>query len=433
MLSIEDNALLTATTHGTAMGDFLRRFWVPFLLSDELPKPDCPPIRVRLLSENLVAFRDTDGRVGLLAERCPHRRASLFFGRNEESGLRCIYHGWKFNVEGQCLDMPSEPATSNYMEKIRQTAYPVSEGGGLVWAYLGPDSHVPAMPDFSWLNVPLPHVHVTKRLERTNWVQGLEGGIDSAHSNFLHATVDAFRRTPAWLERARAADDLRSRYHALDRSPVFLAEDTDYGLRIGARRDIGEGTYYWRFTHWMMPFYNLFKQGSAKPGVNSQGIAWTPIDDHHSWTIVVTWNDERPLTGEDIEAAEYFAGPAITDTFRPVRNMENDYLIDRTLQQNGTFTGITGIQAQDMAVQEGMGPIVDRDEEHLGSSDTAIIAMRRRLLKQARLLAERNVDPPPAEDGSVYRVRFAETTISTNEELDAAARQRLCAPAALSR
>ena len=301
------------------------------------------------------------------------------------------------------------------------------ERGRVVWAYLGPAEAVPEMPDLGWLDLPPSHVHVTKRLERTSWVQGLEGGLDSAHSNFLHAGMDAFRRTPAWLERARSAADLRTRYHALDRSPAFVAEDTAYGLRVGARRDIGEGMHYWRFTHWLMPFYNLFKQGSRDSGRNSQGIAWTPIDDGRCWTIVATWNEERPLSGEEIEAAEEFAGPALPGTFLPVRNVENDYLIDRDLQQASTFTGIVGTQAQDMAVQESMGPIVDRSEEHLGTSDAAIIALRRRLLRASRALRE-GVVPAAARDASVYRVRFAETLVERDATLDAAARERLCAP-----
>ena len=427
MLSVEDNALLTAVSRGTPMGELLRRFWTPFLLSSELPAPDCPPIRARLLGEDLVAFRDTSGRIGLLAERCPHRRASLFFGRSEERGLRCVYHGWKFDADGRCVDMPSEPETSAYKEKIRQTAYPAVEAGGVVWARLGPCEDASAMPDFAWLRLPPSHVHVTKRLERANWVQGLEGGIDSAHSNFLHATVDSFRRTPEWLERARAADDLRARYHALDRSPVFLPEETPYGLRIGARRDAGEGGHYWRFTHWLTPFYNLFKEGAPKPGANSQGIAWAPIDDRNCWTLVVTWNEHRPLSGEDIEAAEDFAGPVVPGKFAPVRNIGNDYLIDREAQRTETFTGIAGTQAQDMAVQESMGAVTARNEEHLGSSDAAIIAMRRSLLRQARALADGGEAPAAARDGSVYRVRFGETLTRPGEALDAAARERLCA------
>ena len=427
MLSVQDNASLTATSRGTQMGEFLRRFWIPFLLSSELPKPDCPPIRVRLMGEKLIAFRDTVGRVGLLAERCPHRRASLFFGRNEESGLRCVYHGWKFDVDGHCLDMPSEPIESNFKGKVQQLAYPTTEAGGLVWAYLGSAGQAPEIPGFPWVDLPLSHVHVTKRLERTNWVQGLEGGIDSAHSNFLHSTVDSFRRTPAWVAKAQAATELRARYHALDRSPMFITEDTDYGVRVGARRDIGEGKYYWRFTHWLMPYYNLFSQGSTKPGQNSRGIIWVPIDDDSCWTIVVTWNEKRPLGGEDIEGAEDFAGPALPDSFLPVRNLDNDYLIDRNLQETSTFTGIAGIQAQDMAVQESMGSVVDRSEEHLGTSDTAIIAMRRRLLGQMFLL-EQGVEPIAASDGSVYRVRFAEALVDHQSDLDATAREALCDP-----
>jgi phthalate 4,5-dioxygenase len=426
MLSADDNGTLTQTARGTLMGDHLRRFWTPFLLASELPTPNCPPVRVRLMSENLVAFRATDGTVGLVQAACPHRRASLFWGRNEENGIRCVYHGWKFDTNGQCVDMPSEPDASNFKNKIAITAYPTADRGGVIWAYLGPSELAPELPTYDWLDLPETHRYSTKRIENVNWAQALEGGIDSAHSNFLHARVDAFRRDPAWVERAKNAPDLRSRYHALDRSPRFFATYTDYGMRIGARREAGNDGYYWRFTHWLTPYYNLFAAAGDEPGANGRGFAWVPIDDHHSWTITFAWNTHHPLSEEDIAAADAFAGPAIGDTFFPERNATNDYLIDRDDQANVTFTGIAGIQAQDMAVQESMGAIVDRTQEHLGTSDSAIIMMRRQLLAHARATAEGS-DPYAAYHGAAYRTRTAEVVVAKDASLDEARQRELCA------
>lgn len=408
------------------MGDYIRRYWIPALMSRELPAPDCPPIRVRLLSEDLVAFRATDGRVGLVQANCPHRRAGLFWGRNEEDGLRCVYHGWKFDVNGLCVDMPSEPEDSNFKDKVHIKAYPTEDRGGVIWAYLGQTGKIPALPEMDWLNLAESHRYVTKRIENTNWVQALEGGIDSAHSNFLHSRLDAYRRDPQWMELARNASDMRTRYHALDRAPQFFATATNYGLRIGARRDAGDDGYYWRFTHWLTPFYNLFKAPSDIPGINGHGFAWVPIDDTHTWTITFTWSTVHSLTAADIQAAEDFAGPTIGTGYFPARNAGNDYLIDRDRQNTHSFTGIEGIQAQDMAVQESMGPVVDRTQEHLGTSDSAIIMVRRLLMQQAIAAAE-GIEPYAAYHGEVYKTKFADTLVPKTAFFDNDAQQLLCA------
>jgi phthalate 4,5-dioxygenase len=426
MLSASDNRLLTQTARGTTMGEYLRRFWTPFLLSNELPAPDCPPVRVRLMSENLVAFRATDGTVGLVQAACPHRRASLFWGRNEENGIRCVYHGWKFDATGQCVDMPSEPDESNFKSKISITSYPTVDRGGVIWAFLGPAEQTPELPGYDWLDLPESNRYSTKRIENTNWVQALEGGIDSAHSNFLHARLESYRRDPDWMERAKNAPDLRTRYHAMDSSPRFFTTNTDYGMRIGARREAGEDGHYWRFTHWLAPYYNLFAEAGDRPGMNGRGFAWVPIDDTHSWTITFAWNTHHPLSAEDIAGADAFSGPTIGDSFFPARNADNDYLIDREDQVTTTFTGIAGIQAQDMAVQESMGEIVDRTLEHLGTSDSAIIMMRRNLLNQARAIAD-GVEPHAAHDGPAYRTRATDAIVGHDAELTDAAQAALCA------
>src|SRR5437870_8249162 len=226
MLGPEDNALLTQTGPGTPTGGLMRRYWVPFLLSSELPEPDCPPVRVTLLGEQLVAYRDTNGCVGLLDHHCAHRGASLFFGRNEECGLRCVYHGWKYDLEGRCVDMPNEPPESNFKDKVRLKAYPCRERGGMVWTYMGPPELMPGLPEFEFLMVPDSHRYVSKRLQECNWLQALEGGLDSSHIAFLH--------------RGNYSDDLGEIYYG-DPAPKFFVVPADYGLLIAARRNTSGG------------------------------------------------------------------------------------------------------------------------------------------------------------------------------------------------
>ena len=239
MLSKEDNELLTQINPGTPMGNLIRRYWVPALLSEEIPQPDCPPVRVRMLGEELVAFRDSGGRIGLLGERCAHRGTSLFYGRNEECGLRCIYHGWKYDVDGHVLDTPAEPGDSDFRKKLRHTAYPTHEAGGVIYAYLGPRDKMPLFPNYEWTQVPLDQTYVTKCLLECNYLQGLEGECDSSHLSFLHRAFTNERNQPLYKS---------------DTSPIYETEETDFGVRLIATRNAADNQHYVRLSAFVYQF-----------------------------------------------------------------------------------------------------------------------------------------------------------------------------------
>jgi phthalate 4,5-dioxygenase len=397
MLTLEENQLLTRVGAGTPMGEFMRRFWLPVLLTRELPMPDCNPVRVQILGERLVAFRDSTGRLGLVAENCPHRGASLFFGRNEENGIRCVYHGWKFSTDGECLDMPNEPAESDFRTRVKATAYPCREYGGLVWAYLGPIDKMGELPQLEWAMLPPEHLHISKWLLEANYLQGMEGEVDTTHISFLHTN---FKRT----EEFESVDQRRVGNWRADTAPRLMLKETDYGFVYGGRRKYPEReAFHWRLTHWLMPTFSMIP-GTRWP---IGGRCWIPIDDHHTWVFNYWYSADTPLSPEDLAWME--AGvltPPLVDskTFINVRNKSNDYLLDRQMQRSINFTGVFGGGTQDQAMTEGMGPIYDRRKEHLGTADTAVIAARRILLRSIRRLQEGG-EPYPAHHGEVYRVR----------------------------
>jgi phenylpropionate dioxygenase-like ring-hydroxylating dioxygenase large terminal subunit len=409
MLSKSDNELLTRVGPGTAMGDVLRQYWLPLLLSDELPGNDSNPLRTRVLGENLIAFRDSQGRVGLLAENCPHRGASLFFGRNEECGLRCVYHGWKFDVAGHCVDMPNEPPESNFKDKVRAISYPCTERNGVIWTYMGPLETPPPLPELEWNLVPENQRHISKRYQECNWAQALEGGIDSSHSGFLHSHLfdpndrSEYRKGMAIKEK--------------DKHPRFEVVDTPYGVLVGARRDADEEHYYWRITQFLMPFYTMIPPYGVSPTIS--GHAWVPMDDENSMAWTVTWHPLRPLSEAELQRMRFGWGLHLgEDTllpptsapggrWRPQANKGNDYLLDYERQRTREFTGLPGIAIQDQAMQESMGPIYDRSKEHLGASDTGIIQVRRRWLRAAQQLRDSGVTPTGVNAASSYRVRSA--------------------------
>ena len=259
------------------------------MLAEELPRPNCPPVRVQLLGERLIAFRDTQGRIGLMDEFCAHRGVSLWFGRNEENGLRCCYHGWKYDVTGQCIDVPSEPASSGFAQKIKLKAYPTIELGGVIWAYMGPPAEQPPAPNFEWVHLPSSHVYISKRWQECNYLQAMEGGIDSSHVSFLHRYD---------LDRDPLHRNTDGAKHTRNTNTVFDILELPGGLLIGARRNADPGYHYWRVTQWLMPWYTLIPpyKGNAL-----NGHAWVPMDDTNNMAWTMTFHPVRPLTDEELD------------------------------------------------------------------------------------------------------------------------------------
>src|SRR5215203_4130768 len=408
MLTRQDNELLTRTGADTPMGEFLRRYWIPALLPEELPDPDCPPVRLKLLGERLVAFRDSEGQIGVVAENFPHRGASMFFGRNEECGLRCVYHGWKFNTTGECVDMPNEPPESNFKHKVKITAYPAEDWGGVVWIYMGPPDLKPERPHFEWCLVPDDQRVVHRWYHECNYAQAMEGDLDTAHVSFLHKLLDggdrAFRRT--------SSNGAVLMHHG---SPNLTIKETDYGFCYGARRNADDG-YYWRITQCLLPGYSIIPSNTTQYA----SCAWFPMDDHTSTGWRFVWNSAEPIPAESRARA---GNPPTRPqgSIMPVANRHNDYQIDREMQRSVSFTGIWDFRAQDSMATESMGPIMNRTKEHLGTSDLAIIMYRRQLLKLARDLEQGN-EPFAARGGELFHVRSLDV-VAPSAELDGVLKQ----------
>lgn len=416
MLTADENETLTRVGPHTPMGNLLRRFWIPALESSEL-KPDGEPVRLTLLGERLLAFRDATGRVGLIDRLCAHRRADLFFARNEACGLRCIYHGWKYDVHGRCIDMPSEPEESNFKDKIRLLSYPLREQSGIVWAYMGGASELPGLPDFEWLRLPDSHVLSAWQLCEANFVQAIEGGLDSAHMNYLHTSIEAYSMGDH-RDDERAATlgtaDLAS-YTYYDRRPKVFSKETDYGLIVGAGRTIPDGRIYWRINQFWMPFYT-----SPPPLRDSANfvVIFVPLDDYNTARWAIRYRTDRAWNADEVDwSATRDINPEMRQPSRPHSsdlptrhtsnfNYGNDYRIDRDKQKTVSFSGIGNSGAEDSCVQEGMGAIVDRRGEHLGTSDIGIIQMRRKLLHAVADL-QNGTEPYSAAHPELYHVKSA--------------------------
>ncbi len=417
MLKKEQNDLVTQTNAGTPMGELFRRYWLPALLAEELPEPDCPPVRLELLGEKMIAFRDTSGRLGAIDEFCAHRGVSLWFGRNEQDGLRCPYHGWKYDVTGQCVEVPSEPAESGYCSRIKLKGYPLVERGGVQWNYMGPPAQQPPLPEWEFATVAPGQRFVSKRLQECNWLQALEGGIDSSHVSFLHS--GALSRDPLF-KGARG-----NQYNLNDLAPVFDVQQAEGGLFVGARRNAENNQYYWRITPWIMPCFTMVPPRGDHP---VHGHFWVPINDHANWAWSFDYHPTRELTHEEVAAMKDGKGihvRYVPGTYIPLQNKSNDYLMDRAAQKAGiTYSGIEGIAMQDASLQESMGPIQDRTKENLVGTDNGIIMTRQRLMKAARALVEKG-ELPPGRDPEHQRVRSAAVLLPRDVPYKDAAREAL--------
>jgi len=376
MLSREDNELLTRIGPDVPMGALMRRYWIPALLSEEIPEPDCPPVRVRLLGEDLVAFRDTQGKIGLLGEHCAHRGTSLFYGRNEECGLRCIYHGWKYDVDGNVLETPAEPADRDFKRKLRHLAYPCKEIAGMIFTYMGPAEKQPLLPRYEWRSLRQDQVFPIKSYLGCNYLQGIEGDFDSSHTSFLH------NNNLGNAERLKR-----------DGAPNLEAEETAYGMRAISIRSLGTSQIYVRTSPYIMPSFSIVP-GPPTAKFEEDDIRgfrfWVPIDDRTTWLYILNMR-RKPFSDEERKSLRSWIGP----DYRRIRNADNDYLQNRERQKTTSYTGIEAVNAaeQDGCATESMGPIYDRSNEHLGYSDKTIIALRKMLLDA--LNAMRRGEEPP--------------------------------------
>jgi phthalate 4,5-dioxygenase len=388
------------------MGELMRQYWIPAALASELER-DGAPVRLMLLGERLIAFRDSAGKVGIMDHRCPHRAASLFLGRNEEGGIRCIYHGWKFDVAGNCLDMPNVTPQQEFKHKVKAKAYQAVERAGLVWVYMGSRAEAPPLPALEILDVPDGEIKVSLIQRDCNYLQALEGDIDTSHFGFLHAGhVDPYE----------LADDDPFRHTVTFRAPEYAIADTAWGTQYAGYRTAGPGQTYWRFANFLFPFWNQAPNGEFDSHVHAR--AWVPLDDGHTMFYFLLW--ARGASAMTQPQPSYKSGTPIPGTgrgnnflpnttdwlgrWRLAENPGNDWGMDRVAQRNKvTYSGIDGIHLQDQAITESMGPIVDHTVEHLAPSDQMITRTRRRLLMAARALRDNGTVPPGIEDPHVFR------------------------------
>jgi phthalate 4,5-dioxygenase oxygenase subunit len=408
MLSPSDTEYLCRIGPGTPMGNLFRQYWLPAIKSDELPSPDCPPLRVKLLGEELIAFRTTSRAVGLIQNACPHRGASLFFGRNEEEGLRCVYHGWKFDVEGACTDMPSEPAESNFRTKVKARAYRTHERNGIIWAYMGSREVAPSLPELEANMLEDGEYNVSVLHRPNNWMQGWEGEMDTVHAAFLHGGATRVEDTqPGSLQY----------YEVKTRNGKFSVKETEVGVSYGMYRVAEEDSFYWRVGHMLFPCFAMVPPGPLGQGPSF--IAYVPMDDYHTleWGVFSrartpgqvmpgAGNVTRGQRSPGIDREYLDNGTGWFDRFNLTQNFSNDFLIDREGQARwDSFTGIRGIRQQDMAMTESMGPIMNRSREHLGTTDALIIRTRRKMMASAKALAEQGIAPPGVDSPQAYHQR----------------------------
>jgi phthalate 4,5-dioxygenase len=421
LLSQQDNETLTRVGPGTQMGNLLRRYWAPACLSSEVAEPDGEPLRVKVLGERLVAFRDTQGKVGLIQEGCPHRGASLFFGRNEECGLRCPYHGWKFETDGQCVDQPSE--VRPFAAQIKATSYPTHESGGMVWTYMGPPETMTPFRDFGTESLAPEHQMASKEFIDCNWIQSLDGDLDTTHISNLHQfnaidnVPDGGTDQPGYPSNY---DSMRFWRH--DPAARIEVNDEFYGYRYVGLRTTPNGHTHARISAYIMPYTALI----ANVPFATRHLTIVPIDDHSTWRY--SYSTSQVANPRSLGGPPFFTVPDFP--YVPFRNngvierhytKENNYGIDREVQKTLTFTGVPEFRAQDLMVTESALPtydgfIYDRTQEHLGSGDLAVARMHTMLLTAAKELAEEGKSPRGLGDHDFRSIRAAEKVLAEGED-----------------
>ena len=406
MTTAAEGEELTRVGLGTPMGNLMCHYWMPALKSSELVANGAP-VRLMLLGEKLIAFRDGAGRVGVMDHKCPHRCASLFLGRNEDGGIRCIYHGWKFDVTGQCVDMPSVAPHQDFRHKVHAKAYKTAEKAGVVWVYMGDAAKAPPLPAFEILDQPEAEINVTFAQRNCNYLQALEGEIDTSHFGFLHA---------GHVDPNEVPEDDPFRHTIINRAPEYHVLDSAWGTQYAGYRAAGPGQTYWRFANFLMPFWTQAPNGEFDSHMHAR--AWVPLDDHHCMFVFLWWKKAKAANA--LPPPKFMDGRIIGGTGRGFRmlpngtgwlerwrmadNAENDWGLDRAAQMRGDiYSGIEGIHLQDQAICESMGPFTDFAHEHLAPSDQMITRTRRRLLMAARALRGKGELPASATDPEVYR------------------------------
>ena len=421
MLSHEDNEVLCRVGPGTPMGELMRQYWIPCLPSNEFPEPDGPAKRMMLLGESFVMFRDSNGAMGAVAEACPHRGASMYFGRVEDCGIRCQYHGWHFDREGTLVDIPTERTGSRAEQHFKETvtirAYPCHEVNKMVWVYLGPRETPPPFPSFE-INT-IPHDQVQNpaiMMEEANWVQNMEGDLDSVHLNWLHRRLAADSPAPP--------KGMRGFWSPDPEPPLLDVERTEYGAYYSSQREWGDGRTWHRINQFIFPFHTMISVGSI---INLR--SFVPLDDHHAMLISHSGNPDGPMpeamTFRDQDPFGEVGGylPRTNDPrsyFMTAANKTNDYHRDLDVEKSLMHCGIPFVlNLQDRAMTELMcndagEPLYDRTQEHLGSTDAFVIAVRSQLLAAAKRFRDTGQLPPNIDDVSWDRVRAASVMLDSD-------------------
>jgi phthalate 4,5-dioxygenase len=411
--STEDNELLTKVGPGSLMGELFRQYWIPVVPSSHLAEPGGKPLRIRLLGEDLVAFRTRAGTAGVVGAFCAHRLAPLYFGRVEADGIRCPYHGWKYAPSGQCLEMPNVPPAHQFQDRVHHPGYPCVEHGGVIWIYMGALQTRPPLPEFEFAMVPEDQRHFRLFHHDCNYLQALEGGIDPTHVMWLHSPYDL---ADAQIAQTHQPEQQRVANTSGKRTPMGVEiVDTDGGFMYGARRPMGNGKSLWRINQFILPFYTMPPGGDLRGG-----RMWVPIDDEHSVKWMYGWYPTRAIMETTTEQMRNYMDDEdyIAPTNQPYGHVipkarrENDYLINWDIHTTRRL-GISGVNLQDKAIQEneGPGPILDRSKETLCVGDLTIIKARRMLKEAALALHEKGTVPPGVRDAAIYRVRAVSTEV----------------------